>query len=402
MTRFLAYVGEAFSALLRNTTRSILTMLGMVIGVAAVISVYGLATGAAEGINANIKSSANPSLTIFPDPKQANFDLAALRLRDATSVSDTLGANASRVLPVYSYFYNRLRTYQVRYADKHVAVESFSWYGGDESFKVLAGRALSEDDQRRASNVTVISHDLAYQFWHSDDAAVGQYLNVHGTRFEIAGVSSTDEGTGANYMGNGFWFVLPYTTYHNFDPGRVDLLYIWTTPDMESDVRDAAVKTLQRLHGGHAKFVTQSNRQNLETFQRVLDVVAVSLTSIGAISLFVAGIGIMNIMLVSVTERTREIGIRKSIGASRRDIVLQFLIEAALLSFIGGILGMLLSFGILWLASAPMSKVLGELPIPYARAALYALVFSVGVGLLFGVYPAQRASGLDPVEALRS
>ncbi|MBV9270740.1 MAG: ABC transporter permease [Candidatus Eremiobacteraeota bacterium] len=402
MTRFLEYVGEALGALLRNKTRSILTMIGMVIGVAAVISVYGLSTGAAQGINASVNSSNNPSLTIVPDPKQANLDEAAIHFRDAALIDEQLSGAASRVTPVYSYFSNRLRSYQLKFAGKHVTAEAFSWYGGDANFKVVSGRAFSEEDERRAANVAIISHELAYEFWRSDDDAVGQYLTVHGTRFPIVGVANSDDGTASNYMGGGFWFALPYTTYHNFDPGNADVLYIWTTPDQEEFVRTTAVKELQRIHGPHAKYTVQSNREALAVFQRVIDVIAVSLTAIGAISLFVAGVGIMNIMLVSVTERTREIGIRKSIGASRRDIVLQFIIEAALMSLIGGLIGMGLSFLILWGASAALTKTLGALPIPYGRAAIYSMVFSIVVGLLFGVYPAQRASRMDPVEALRT
>src|SRR5947209_7621304 len=128
MARFFEYVGEAFGALLRNKTRSILTMIGMVIGVAAVISVYGLSTGAAQGINASVNSSDNPSLTIVPDPKQANLDLASVRFRDAALVDEALEGAASRVTPVYSYFSNRLRSYQLKFAGKHVTAASFSWY----------------------------------------------------------------------------------------------------------------------------------------------------------------------------------------------------------------------------------------------------------------------------------
>jgi putative ABC transport system permease protein len=131
-------------------------------------------------------------------------------------------------------------------------------------------------------------------------------------------------------------------------------------------------------------------------------VIAVSLTAIGAISLLVAGIGIMNIMLVAVTERTREIGIRKSIGARREEIVAQFLTEAAFLSLIGGAAGLLLAIGAIALAKDALERTLGAIAIPWPTVVIYAFIFSLGVGLTFGVYPAARASRLDPVEALRA
>jgi len=134
----------------------------------------------------------------------------------------------------------------------------------------------------------------------------------------------------------------------------------------------------------------------------VINIIAICLTAIGAISLFVAGIGIMNIMLVSVSERTREIGIRKSIGAKRGDIVLQFLIEATLLSLIGGFIGLLLSFAVILPVSGAMSRFTGPPAIPYLSVTIAGFVFSLIVGVVFGVYPALRASRLDPVEALRS
>ncbi len=165
---------------------------------------------------------------------------------------------------------------------------------------------------------------------------------------------------------------------------------------------DAVQAELRKLHGTHATYITQDAAAQLAGFNSVLSVVAGGLTAIGGVALVVAGIGIMNIMLVSVTERTREIGLRKSIGASRQDIVLQFLLEAILLSLIGGGVGALLGLGVTLAAYIPIEKFVGPAPIPYLLIVSVAVGFSMVVGCVFGTYPALRAGRMDPIEALRS
>lgn len=403
MRRLLEYLKEAFEALMRNKARTILTMLGMLIGVAAVLSVYGLSSGASAAIKANVNSGNNPSLAIAPDPQQANPAIAQLRFRDYVVVKDALGALAQRITPYFAPQFGGSNVFQLRHHSQHVVALAYSWYGGDERLQVQAGRNLSPEDQRAGANVVLINHDLAVQFYGGDDRAVGQNLDVHGTRFTIAGVANASEGTGANEFGGTYFFVLPFTTFHNFQPESITGIYIWLASASDEDqAKQVVLDTLHRTHGKRAVYDVQSNRQQLEGMKKALDTVSVGLTAIGAISLLVAGIGIMNIMLVSVTERTREIGIRKSIGASRADIVLQFLSEAALMSLIGGLSGFGLSLLVLSAAGGALAAKMGPLLIPYGELLFYGLSFSILIGVTFGVYPAMRASRLDPVEALRS
>jgi len=403
MTRLFEYVREALDALLRNKARSILTMFGMLIGVAAVNSVYGLSSGAAAGIAASVNNTNFPSLTVKPDPQQADPSIAQLQFRDAQMVAGSGGA-IRKVVPFYQPFSGiRARVTHLKNGSVKVNGFPYSWYGDDPDLKVLSGRIITGADVDGAARVCLISHDLAVQFWKSDDGALGQSLNINGTRLQVVGIVDDNQGTGQNYFGGTYYFVVPYTTYHNMTPGPIDGIMIWAlTPQDEETARAEVLSVLTHSHGATAKYTVQSTKDQIEQTEKVINIIAICLTAIGAISLFVAGIGIMNIMLVSVSERTREIGIRKSIGAKRGDIVLQFLIEATLLSLIGGFIGLLLSFAVILPVSGAMSRFTGPPAIPYLSVTIAGFVFSLIVGVVFGVYPALRASRLDPVEALRS
>jgi putative ABC transport system permease protein len=405
MSRLLAYASEAISALMRNKTRAILTMLGIFIGVGAVDAVYAISTGAATAINASFGSGDQPALTIYPDGQQPDVSQAYMSYRDAELAAQVGGGAIRRVVPDYSIQFNTGRAYSVRAGDKstHVAAYGYSWIGDDANMKTYAGRAFGAADVDDAAPVCMVSPNLAEKLFGSDAAAIDRYVVMNGQRFRVVGVVNADAGTANQQFFGTFYFVLPYTTFHAFDAGHIDALLVWIdAPSDEDAAKQAVLDMLQREHGVAAKYTVQSTREALRQQERVLNIVAVGLTAIGGISLFVAGIGIMNIMLVSVTERTREIGIRKSIGASRGDIVLQFLMEAVLLSLGGGVLGLGLALLIIIGASGFFADRFGSFAVPYATVVLLAFAFSLVVGLAFGVYPAIRASSLDPVEALRS
>ena len=196
---------------------------------------------------------------------------------------------------------------------------------------------------------------------------------------------------------------IPYTMFHQIAPGPVDSLTIYAAPGVGVDrISDSVNTVLRRLHGARATYLTQDGTQQLNSFNGVLAIIATGLGAIGGVSLLVAGIGIMNIMLVSVTERTREIGLRKAIGATRGDVALQFLLEAILLSLLGGGIGMMFGFLATIAGYAAIQSVVGPAPIPWLLIMSVAVGFSMVVGCVFGTYPAIRAARMDPIAALRS
>ena len=203
----------------------------------------------------------------------------------------------------------------MRNAEKKVAAFAFSWQG-DPDLVLLAGSGFTAGDVDSGARVCLVSQDLAIHLYSSEQNAVGQSLTVAGSRFEVVGVPDPNSGTGGKgYFGGSYYFVLPYTTFRNLAPESIDGLLIWTqSPQAEEIAKRTTLAALARTHGAYSKYRVDSIREQLKQQERIIGVIVVSLTAIGAISLIVAGLGITNIMLVSVTERTREIGIRSRSG----------------------------------------------------------------------------------------
>lgn len=396
MTRLLAYAGEAALSLWRNRTRSVLTTLGMIIGTASIIAVFGISRGASSGISATITSLGSSPVFIQVDPTQNFPQYAQIQYHDATAVQEALGTRAKYVMPFY--FRNRLaRSGNVKH------VEALAAGGFDDStFAMQEGRRIDDRDVASAARVCTITADVARAFF-GKNSALGKTLTIGGGRYEIVGVYPDLNGSLFNAIAGSSTISIPYSTFHRVERGPADQLIVYAADPNDADaVGELARKILQHIHGPTAEYQVQNGAALIQGFEKVLNVVAVSLSAIGGVALCVAGIGIMNIMLVSVTERTREIGIRKSIGASRTDIALQFLLEALLLAIAGGgtgtLLGLLISIG----GAEAISRVIGAVVIPYVLIVSLAVAFSGAVGMLFGLYPAWRAANMDPIEALRS
>jgi putative ABC transport system permease protein len=397
VTRILDYLAEAFTAIWRNRTRSILTMLGMIIGTSSIIAVLGVSKAASGGIADTLNSFGDPGITIAVDPNQDDPRTAAIQYRDVRSIASDVGPLVSYIEPSYQ------RAFKLRWNGKTTSTFVASASPRSQaSLTLREGRSLTETDVTSGAHVCVITSELAAKLFH-DTSPTGQVVNIGSTRCTVVGEFSEVKSSLFNSVGASDFALIPYTTFRGIAPGPIDSLTIFPAPGVPVDrVSDAVDTVLQRLHGSRSQYATQDTTAQFKGFNQVLGIIAIGLTGIGSVALVVAGIGIMNIMLVSVTERTREIGLRKAIGARRSDVMLQFLLEAILLSFMGGGLGTALGFVATLLAYTSVEKLVGPAPIPYLLIISVSVGFSTLVGCVFGTYPAIRAARLDPIAALHS
>jgi len=397
VNRILAYAREALEAIWRNRARSVLTMLGMIIGTASVIAVLGLGQAASHGIAGSLDSFGDPGVYIQIDPKQNDPNAASIQYRDVATILADDGSLIDHLYPAYQ------RTYRI-VAPGTSSDETVSSANDDahDTLTLAEGRRLSSDDVRSAAHVALMSQPLERKLFR-EGSGLGRTVDIDGVRFRIIGVYDELKAGIFNNVGGSNYFEIPYSVFHEISPGPIDALQIYPQRGRPlADVSAAVDATLRRIHGKDAQYTTQDALAFVTGFETTISLVSIGITAIGGVALLVAGIGIMNIMLVSVAERTREIGIRKAIGGNRRDIALQFLMESVILSLIGGCVGMAIGIGIAALGEAAVKNLIGPAPIPFGAIVAVAFGFSAAVGIGFGTYPALRAARLDPIEALRS
>jgi putative ABC transport system permease protein len=392
-----AYAAEALEEIWRNRMRSLLTIVGMIVGTASIIAVIGTGRAAQAGIAATLGGFTDAGIFVAVDPQADDPNAARMQYRDSRAIVERNPELIQRVYPFYE------RSYRVD-ADG-IAYDTFVVSGSGDAAQrlpLLGGRWIDRQDIFAASHVCLISQDLADRFFHSYNV-MGREVRVRGSRFRIVGVYARGANVLSATLAGSEYVVVPYTTFAQLAPGPIDLLKFYALPGADPKAAaDAVVHTLQRLHGARAQYQILDNRSLIESFDRTLGVVANGLAAVGAISLLVAGIGIMNVMLVAVTERTHEIGLRKSIGASSRDITEQFLLEALFLSAIGGVIGSALGLIVTVASYAAIQRYIGPATVPYATIAVLAIAFSASIGLIFGTYPAIRAGKMEPAAALRA
>jgi putative ABC transport system permease protein len=274
--------------------------------------------------------------------------------------------------------------------------------------KFTEGAFFSEEDFLGRASVALIGPEVADKLFGRRDGLVGESIRIEGQPFRVAGVLASKGGGSFGSQDN--VVLLPLSTAQSRlihrNNNKYDIVYIQATgPDQINSATEEISQILRTRHRteiGLDDFTVMSQQDIVSTAQTITGVLTIFLGGIAAISLLVGGIGIMNIMLVSVTERTREIGLRKAIGARKQDILIQFLTESSLLSLIGGVVGILLG----WLIGFIVGKVAEASGSPFypsitIQSVLLATIFSTAVGLFFGIYPANRAANLEPVEALR-
>jgi ABC-type antimicrobial peptide transport system permease subunit len=392
------YVSEALGVLWANKTRSFLTILGLIIGVMAVIAIQILGSGMAGAVTGVLGAINDKSFTVFPNARQADFTRAAISVADIDRAARSI-PNVAAAIPLgATTLAVRLGATQ---AKLRLAADS------DRRFvttPVRFGSTFTRAQIDAGAHVCILL-DTASAKLKLEADPVGRSLRAGERRYTIVGVlAKANGGIAPNVIQSDV--LIPYTAYErDYARGRPVLgaRFLVDDPTRLAETETATLAYFARLKHGRALYQTIDRK----TFSSAVDGIFTGLTLIvaliGAVSLLVAGIGILNIMLVSVAERTREIGLRKAIGATRAQVLAQFFIEALLLSSIGCALGLILGLAVgaavNQFALVQISGVVA--PIPWLHSVLIATGFATLVTLAFGTYPAYRAAALDPIEALR-
>ncbi len=384
-------VKMAFSSVFSNKMRSFLTMLGIIIGVVALVVLVSITTSATSTITDTISSISTNSITVtITDDKDNPLKLSDLTDIKALSAVSAVAPSAVSQANVKSG--NDTETMSL--------TGTTASYQSINGIELSAGRFLRSADVDNHSNVAVINADAARDILgvYNSSEAIGQTISLNGTPYTVIGVEKQSDTTVT--FGSSYEAYIPFTSLERLSTTVRDVASFTVSPksDQLSDQAQQQINEylLERFSNDSDAFTVVNMKVIADTLGKVTGVMTLMLGGIAAISLLVGGIGIMNIMLVSVTERTKEIGIRKAIGATEGSIMLQFLIEALVICLIGAVIGLAIS-GIIIAAINGFSEYSFRLN---PGVCVVATVFSVGIGLLFGLYPARKAAAKDPIEAL--
>ena len=392
----------AWASLIANKMRSILTMLGIIIGVAAVIALVSIGNGVKQDIQNSISSLGSNLLMVMPGAprtpgvRPSAGSMKSLKVSDYEAISKLDGVKAASPMTNGSYvviYQNKNWTTSVSGVNAN--------YLDVNNWSMKSGRFLSEKNVQNRERVAVVGKTVVKNLFGDEDP-VGAEIRVKNIPFRIIGVLNS-KGSGAMGNDQDDMVIIPYTTAMERVEGvdYLRMIYVVGKDENGIDRLQSDIENLLRVrHGIKDTNLDDFNIQNMNSIMETMEETTGTLTlfrgAVAAISLVVGGIGIMNIMLVSVTERTREIGVRKALGATYSVIVTQFLIEAVVISLMGGIIGIILGIG----SSKLIGMASGMSTVISIPTIVMSFAFSMAIGLIFGIYPARKAAKLNPIDAL--
>jgi len=391
----------ALSSIRSNLFRSSLTMLGIIIGVAAVITMVALGTGAQRAIDEEMAALGGDILAI-----ESSFWFSRGVARD----QQTLTAGDARALAIGTQHIDEVvpeinGRFQVKYGNRNINTSVIGMtpnYLEVHGFELAAGRMFTLADDSARRRVAVLAAEVPGMLDTDAAGIIGRNISIRSIPFEVIGVLEAKGSMGWRNPDDDIWIPLSTAQFRVTGNDFVERISVLVAES--SSIEQAMLeieRVLRREHGilpgKDNDFAMVNRKQFAESRQEATQVFTFLLAGIAGVSLIVGGIGIMNIMLVTVTERTREIGIRKALGATRGNILLQFLVESTTLCLLGGALGLLVGAT----AASLLNRLAGWQTVVTAESAMMAFGFSAAVGIVFGIWPARRASQLDPIDALR-
>jgi putative ABC transport system permease protein len=391
----------ALQSIRANLFRATLTMLGIIIGVAAVITMVALGTGAQRAIDEQLEALGGDILSITTG-RWINRGIARDVLTLSTDDAFSLARDARYLEAIVPEISDR---YQVKYGNTNINIGIIGTtpnYLQVHGFKIALGRMFTASHDSARKRVAVVGSEIPGMLDTDATGIIGRTIQIRAIGFEVIGVLEAKGTTGWRNPDDDIWIPLNTAQFRVTGNDKVETISAKVARGSSVELAMVDIERILRrehaiLPGRDNDFAIMNRKQFFDARQEATEIFAYLLAGIAGVSLVVGGIGIMNIMLVTVTERTREIGIRKALGATRRNILLQFLVESMTLCLIGGALGLALGAAVAVLAA----RFAGWQTVVTSTSVVTAFAFSAAVGLFFGIMPAQRAAALDPIDALR-